>query len=249
MSKKPIRLGGWLDRMLVVGLLCVAVSGAAVITQLGGTRAAALTIPPQDVFAKPYAGTLKSSASTSTPRPSPAVVSARTTPAPTPHPTPPPCPAPTYQKRAGLPSTSPIIVVIKKLGIDAPVEQAGVDRHGNMQVPVNPCDVAWFKTGPAPGAAGDAVLDGHLDWTSGPSVFWNLNKLKRGDEIDVLRAGGTRVRFIVSGLRYIAHTTVDNGLFSSTGPPMLSLYTCAGTWDARAQTYTQRLIVDAALAH
>jgi sortase (surface protein transpeptidase) len=148
----------------------------------------------------------------------------------------------------GLPAKLPVFIVIKRLGIDAKVEQAGLDHHGDMQVPASACDVAWFKSGPVPGAPGDAVIDGHLDWTSGPSVFWNLHQLRRGDEIDILQAGGTQIRFIVLRLRDVPQGTFKTGLFATTGAPTLSLYTCAGTWDYGAQTYSERLIVDATLA-
>jgi hypothetical protein len=241
----PFRLGGWVDKILVVGLLCMAASGAAVITQLGSTGVRALNIPA-DSLAQPYAGIAKFPQRPFEPQP--AAASLATTPvAATPTP-PPPCPPPSFQTKRGVPVNSPIIIVIKKLAIDAQIEQAALDRHGDMQVPANPCDVAWFKPGPSPGAPGDAVIDGHLDWTSGPSVFWNLHMLKRGDEIDIVQAGGKQLRFIVSRLRTIWHSTFQTGLFSRTGPPVLSLYTCAGTWQPWAQTYSQRLIVDAVLA-
>jgi Sortase domain len=237
------RVGG-LDKLLVVGVVCMAASSVAVITQLGAAPATALSIPA-DEFAQPYdtdPGFLHHPARA---QPTPANVVVVVSPAATP----PPCPAPSHSRIRALPAKTPIVIVIKKLGVDAKVEQAGLDHHGDMQVPVNACDVAWFKPGPVPGAPGDAVLDGHLDWTSGPSVFWNLHQLKRGDEIDILQAGGAQLRFIVSRLRDVPHGTFQTGLFATTGPPTLSLYTCAGTWDYRAQTYSQRLIVDATIAH
>jgi hypothetical protein len=247
MSRTVVRLFGRLDKLLMVGVLCMSASGLAIVTQLGGTRATALSIP-HDAYAQPYSGNPSSPLVTSTVPATPSLP-ARATVAASPTAKPPVCPAPTYHRIAGLPAGWPDIVVIMKLGVDARVEQAGLDHHGNMQVPVNACDVAWFKPGPAPGAPGDAVIDGHLDWTSGPSVFWNLDHLKRGDEIDVVRANGTTLRFFVSRLRDVPHTTLQSGLFSTTGPSTLSLYTCAGTWDPRAQTYTERLIVDATLGH
>ena len=235
---------GWIDKMLVVGLLCLALSGAAVVTQVGGTQATAVNIAP-DSFAHPYGEAGQLPRRPGDPAVSPTVPATSST-APTPT-APPPCPAPSTLRRPGIPPKSPIVIEIKKLGVDAQVEQAGLDHHGDMQVPVNACDVAWYKPGPVPGAAGDAVIDGHLDWTSGPSVFWNLHQLRRGDEIDIIQAGGGVVRFIVSRLRTVAHTTFQTGLFASTGPPMLSLYTCAGSWEPWARTYSERLIVDAVL--
>lgn len=191
-------------------------------------------------FAQPYSpatydGASRSSAlptatpQASTPRPTPAV---------------PVCPVPTYTQRRGVPAHSPIRIQIPSLGIDAAIELAGVDKHKNMQVPVNPCDVAWYKLGPVPGAAGDAVIDGHLDWT-GPAVFWKLDNIRRGAEIDIIDADGVRLRFKVTTLTFAPHLTPPAGLFTTTGPATLTLYTCAGVWEPSAQTYSKRLFVTA----
>src|SRR5205807_8123210 len=66
----------------------------------------------------------------------------------------------------------PSQLVIPKISVIAPVEKVGVDRSHNMAVPSRPTHVAWYSPGPAPGEAGDAVIDGHLDWTTGKAVFW-----------------------------------------------------------------------------
>lgn len=169
---------------------------------------------------------------------------------PTATPTPKPqlvCPAPSTTRRRGVPGADPIVVQIPSIGVDAAVELAGVDKHGDMQVPVNPCDVAWYKLGPAPGhAAGDAVIDGHLDWwTDGPAVFWKLNTIRVGAEIDVIDADGAKVRFRVTALDSLKRAAVPTGLFSTIGAPMLTLYTCSGVWEPYAETYSKRLFVEA----
>ena len=53
MSGTVVRLFGRLDKLLMVGLLCMTASGLAIVTQLGGTRATALSIP-HDAYARPY---------------------------------------------------------------------------------------------------------------------------------------------------------------------------------------------------
>jgi len=194
-------------------------------------------------FAQPYAPISTDVA------PSPAATAAAPTAAATAAPTPKPalvCPVPTYTKRRHVTANWPILIAIPSLGIDAPVELAGIDKHGNMQVPVNPCDVAWYKLGPVPGAPGDAVIDGHLDWwTDGPAVFWKLNHIRAGAEIDIIDASGAKVRFKVTKLVYTKRATPPPGLFTTTGPATLTLYTCAGVWEPWSETYSQRLFVDA----
>ena len=231
---------GWAERLVAVGLLCVIGSAVAAVTQVGGGTHAAAVVLPADMVARPYAAAGvhgpddPGTASPSTASPAAASPSA-----------PPPCPPPNPARRPGVPAKWPLVLVIPRIGVDAQVEQAVLDRHGHMQVPADQCDVAWYRPGAVPGGPGDAVIDGHLDWTTGDSVFWNLHLLHRGDEIDVLQNGGTRLRFSVSRVVLLPHATVQTGLFSTTGPSMLSLYTCAGVWQPWADTYSERLVVDA----
>jgi LPXTG-site transpeptidase (sortase) family protein len=138
----------------------------------------------------------------------------------------------------------PARLVIPSIGVDAPVEAVGRDRNNNMAVPSVASHVAWYSPGPAPGETGDAVIDGHLDWTTGPAVFWNLGKLKAGDEIRIVAQDGAVQRFGVTRAQRVSYTAPPPGLFVSTGAPRLSLITCAGSWDTGKKTYNQRLVVD-----
>jgi sortase (surface protein transpeptidase) len=135
--------------------------------------------------------------------------------------------------------------VIPKISVVAAVEKVGVDRNNNMAVPSKPTDVAWYSLGPAPGDPGDAVIDGHLDWTTGKAVFWDLHLLHAGDEIDVVAQDRTTRRFQVSDLHTYAYTSHPAGLFATSGQARLSLITCSGAWDRGRSTYLQRLVVTA----
>jgi Sortase domain len=198
-------------------------------------QAGAFAQPDSAISAAPHGGAAATSAptpvATATPTPHPQLV----------------CPTPSTRRVRGVPATYPIAIQIASIGVDAAVELAGVDKHGDMQVPVNPCDVAWYKLGPAPGhATGDAVIDGHLDWwDDGPAVFWKLNLIRPGAEIDIIDADGAKVRFKVTTLDSLRRAAVPPSLFSTTGSPMLTLYTCAGTWEPYAETYSKRLFVNA----
>ena len=108
--------------------------------------------------------------------------------------------------------------------------------------------MAWYEPGPAPGEAGDAVIAGHLDWYTGRAVFWDLHRLGRGDEVDVVARDGARLRFRVTDTATVAYTAHPPGLFAGSGAPRLSLITCDGAWDSQHGTYADRLIVNAAPA-
>ena len=143
------------------------------------------------------------------------------------------------------PRLPPLRLIIPRIGVDAAVEQVGVDGSGRMDVPARPDDVAWYAPGPAPGESGDAVMDGHLDWYDAPrAVFADLHELRPGDRVDVLNASD-RLRFVVTAVDRVAYTARPAGLFDATGGARLSLITCAGSWDSAHGTYAERLVITA----
>jgi sortase (surface protein transpeptidase) len=148
--------------------------------------------------------------------------------------------------RGAATSTAPERLKIPALGVDARIEYVGLTPEGNMDVPRDVRDVGWYAPGVRPGQPGDAVIAGHLDWSSGPAVFWRLSWLRAGDIVDVLYADGTNLTFRVQRLASYAYDQPPPDLFSPDGPTRLSLITCAGSWDG--QTYRQRLVVDAVLS-
>jgi len=145
------------------------------------------------------------------------------------------------------PAKPPVRLKIPTINVDAAVEQVGVDSQGRVAAPARTDNVGWYKLGTAPGDAGDAVMDGHLDWYDGPAVFWRLGKMKVGDQIMVLREDGTQAKFVVDATSVMPYDASTDGLFTKSGPPALTLITCAGTWDRQRGTYLQRLVVHAYL--
>ena len=110
---------------------------------------------------------------------------------------------------------------IPNLGIDAAVEPVLVDAKGSMAVPSGPGRVGWYSAGPRPGAAGDAVLDGHLDTAAGSAVFARLGSLRPGAAIVVLWGAGKSLHFTVSSLRLYDFDAHPDGLFATAGPPRI----------------------------
>jgi sortase (surface protein transpeptidase) len=146
------------------------------------------------------------------------------------------------------PAAPPARLRVPAIGVDARVEAVGLDAQGRMATPSGANTVAWYQPGATPGDVGDAVIAGHLDWTSGPAVFWYLGKLHRGDDVVVVRTNGSEIHFIVDGTSMMPYDAPTDGLFTRNGPPALTLITCAGSWDRQRGTYLQRLVVHAALA-
>lgn len=155
------------------------------------------------------------------------------------------------------PTTSPIIahvqvpveeparLVIPSLGIDAAVQKVGVNPKGNMGVPSNYTDVAWYKYGTTPGQLGSAVIDGHVDnGLALAGVFKHLTDVQIGDDVYVTTASGRQLHFkVVDKQSYPYQEVPLELLFARKDKARLNLITCIGAWVQSGKTYDQRLIV------
>ena len=94
----------------------------------------------------------------------------------------------------------PVRLEIPRIGVATGLQRLGRATDGTVEVPSGPgkWDMAgWYDGGTRPGDPGSAVILGHVDSTSGPAVFYRLRELRRGDRVEVVRAGGSRSRFTV----------------------------------------------------
>jgi len=139
----------------------------------------------------------------------------------------------------------PETLEIPKIGVDAAIQRVGINTKGNMGVPSNFSDVAWYKYGTVPGEEGSAVIDGHVDNGLGlAGVFKNLGKLEKGDDVYVLNKEGARVHFKVTEVRSYHYKEVPTErIFSAKGGAYLNLITCGGTWIKNEKTYDERIVV------
>jgi sortase (surface protein transpeptidase) len=144
------------------------------------------------------------------------------------------------------PNTSPLLASLRipSIGVIAKVEVVGLTDKDQIDVPKNVNDVGWYENSVAPGLPGDAVIDGHLDWYTGPAVFWRLPRLTPGAVIEVNYRDGAVVKFQVYSMLTVAYDQPPAGLLAESGAPRLSLITCAGSWDG--SQYSKRLVVEAA---
>jgi len=126
----------------------------------------------------------------------------------------------------------------------------GTDGTGGLSLPVPPLAKAatyagWYQFTPVPGAAGNAVIAGHVDTYIGPAVFYNLYQLRPGDPVYV-DTGGTRQRFDVTSVRELPKPNFPvNQVFGSTESHMLWLITCGGAFDYQTGHYLDNIVVSA----
>ncbi|MGW7358495.1 class F sortase [Streptomyces sp. NPDC054802] len=174
----------------------------------------------------------------------------RTPPAATP--TPEPVPAPKKSERGTalvLPPSPAKKLSIPAITIESPVTGLGLDRHGRLTAPPvdNPRLVGWYRDGPAPGERGTSLLVGHRDTKTGPAIFLNLNALKPGDKVDVVRADRRTAVFTVDKVRtYTKKEFPDAEVYGHTGRPELRLLTCGGSFDKKTG-YAANVVVFAHL--
>ena len=91
----------------------------------------------------------------------------------------------------------PVHLKLASLGIDAPVDRAGIDvAHGVLGVDSNIHRTAWWADGAAPGDPGGSVLiAGHVDRAGqGPGALFRLHEAQAGDKVEVTTANGQTAR-------------------------------------------------------
>ncbi len=139
----------------------------------------------------------------------------------------------------------PVLMTIPKIDVNAAIEYVGLTSTGAMAVPKGPNDVGWFELGPRPGDLGSAVIAGHEGWKDGiPAVFDNLSKLAAGDKIYIKDDTGTTTLFVVRKVMTFGENDDAATIFDSNdGIAHLNLITCEGVWNAKTQSYSDRLVV------
>jgi Sortase domain len=147
------------------------------------------------------------------------------------------------------PASPPVRLTIPSIRVATPLVRLGRERDGSMQVPVEFARVGWFAEGPAPGQVGPAVLAGHVDSKTGPAVFYRLRELRPGDTVQVERADGARLRFVVEQARGFPKAAFPTAAVFGPAPwAALRLVTCGGDFDRARGSYRDNLVVFARLA-
>ncbi|MET9461412.1 class F sortase [Streptomyces canus] len=141
---------------------------------------------------------------------------------------------------------------IPDLGVQAPVVARGLDARGALDPPPfgRPGIVGWYAAGAKPGAAGTALMVGHVDTETRPAVFYRISSLKPGETVRVIRDDGRVAEFTVDNVRLLGRESFD--AHQAYGPrepgrAELRLITCGGTFDRATRSYTANVIVSAYL--
>lgn len=173
-----------------------------------------------------------------------------------------PSTSPTIQASSGLVSrrsqalarSAPVRVAIPALGISSPLGPArGLKADGTLDdAPLTGPSWSlpwWYYGGPAPGQYGSAVILGHVDSASGAGhlgVFFRLGALLPGQQIAVTLANNAVTHWTVTSTLLYGDAQFPNALvYSRTGPPVLRLVTCGGSFDWQTHEYQSATVVTA----
>ncbi|MBD7919409.1 class F sortase [Cellulomonas sp. Sa3CUA2] len=142
----------------------------------------------------------------------------------------------------------PVRVEIPAIGVDSELMRLGLQDDGTLEVPPAGFPAGWYDGGPTPGELGPAVIAGHVDWTTGPGVFFDLAQVAVGDEIRVGRADGTVPVFAVTAVEEHAKDEFPTAaVYGDIDHAGLRLITCGGDWDRSVSHYTANVVVFAEL--
>lgn len=153
-----------------------------------------------------------------------------------------------YQReREAEREAAPVRVLAGSVGLDAPLDPVGVAEDGQMEVPRDASRGGWYRYGPTPGAAGSAVLAGHVDDALGRrGAFAALAEADIGDELLVEHTDGTRTAYRIKTIETVAKEELAaDRLFRRDGEPRLVLVTCTGPWSVTTGHYVENLVVTA----
>lgn len=150
-----------------------------------------------------------------------------------------------------LSRSQPVALDVPSIGIkDASLVHYGQDKTGAISIPPSRAGTpaGWYTGSPTPGQVGPSVIVGHVDSDSGPSVFFNLGKLRAGDRASVTLADHKVAVFEVDSVERFKKADFPTlQVYGNIDHAGLRLITCGGPYDTSVHHYTDNIVVYAHL--
>ncbi len=160
-------------------------------------------------------------------------------------------PAPELRQRPAS-GSAPVSLAIPSIGVSSPVNSVGLNPDRTLEVPApGPLydQAAWYRGSPTPGRVGPSVILGHVDSAAGgPSVFYDLGRLRPGKRVTVTLADRSVRTFAIDTVRRFPKDAFPSlEVYGDTSGPELRLITCGGPFDSAARSYEDNTVVFARL--
>jgi hypothetical protein len=149
-----------------------------------------------------------------------------------------------------LAESRPTGIAIPAIHVRAPVSPVGLAADGSIDAPPlqRHDEAGWYDGGPTPGEFGPAIIVGHVDTRTGPSVFYDLRRLHPGATIDVTRRDGRVAVFRVESVEQFGKDGLPvDRIYGDFSRPGLRLITCGGRWVSGVRAYADNIVVFATL--
>lgn len=161
-------------------------------------------------------------------------------------------PSPTASRVPVLPAvlaaSVPVRLEIPTLAVDSELMELGLQDDGSLEVPPGAFPAGWFSGAPTPGERGPAIIVGHIDWHTGPGVFFRLASLAVGDEVRVTRADGSVAVFRTTQVtRYPKDAFPTDLVYGDLDHAGLRLVSCGGEFDRATGHYEDNVVAFAEL--
>lgn len=140
-------------------------------------------------------------------------------------------------------------IILPSIGVDAYIQNVGVDQNKQVAVPNNIHMGGWFVDSARPGDPGLSIIDGHLNGSHADGIFINLDAVKTGDTFTIEFGDRSMRNFRINDVKVVALNEAASVLFSQDPniANQLTLITCGGTYDPQVRLYDKRVIVTSEL--
>jgi sortase (surface protein transpeptidase) len=146
-------------------------------------------------------------------------------------------------------ASTPVRVEIPAIGVDSGLMPLGLQSDGSLEVPPEGFPAGWYTDAPTPGELGPAIIAGHVDWDGSPGVFFALRDLAPGAEVAVEREDGSTALFRVESVEQFPKGAFPtDAVYADIDHAGLRLITCGGSFDRQARSYSDNIVVFAALS-
>lgn len=142
----------------------------------------------------------------------------------------------------------PVHVSYPDIDGDITVTPGGVADDGQMGIPADASQAAWYRHGRAPAdERGTTVIAAHAGSVETPvGPLYGLHRARPGQVVTVEDEAGENYDYRVVAVEELAKDDLDlTPYFAREGDPTLVLITCGGPWNAEVSSYDANIIVTA----